>query len=197
VWEQIAQELAPHGLQVVTVALDDDAEAARPWVLEAGLTGPAALDPNHAAAELFGIINVSTSVWFDETGAMVRPPQIAYADDRFREFHGIDSSIHHNLLRRWVIDGEPPDPALMARWHQPAADDAATARAHRRVAAVLHRRGLDDAALVHFERARELAQFDWTIRRGSLPLTGSDPFGNDFFTFAVEWSEAGSPGYAE
>lgn len=189
----MASEL--EGLQIVTVSLDNTAEAARPWVTEAGLTVPALLDADHRTSELFGIVNIPSTVWFDEDGEMVRPPTIAPGDDRFRDFTRIDSSIHHDALRRWVVDGEPPDPELMRRWSQPEARDQAAARAHRRVAAHLARTGRDDLAVEHFDRAAELAPNDWTIRRGSMPLRGKDPFGTEFFEFVGEWQQAGAQGY--
>ena len=195
-WEQLIGTLADHGATAVAVSLDDDAEAARPWLEEASLSFPAVIDADHRTAEWFGIVNVPSAVWFDEGGTMVRPPTIAPGDDRFREFSGVDSSVHHEALRRWVVDGEL-DGGLMSRWAQPPADAPAEARAHRRLAAWLHRRGEDDAARAHFERACALAPDDWTIRRGSMPLTGADPFGEEFFAFAVEWDERGRRSYSE
>ncbi len=52
--------------------------------------------------------------------------------------------------------------------------------------------GREEAAERHFERACELGSKDWTIRRGSMPIRGQDPFGPDFFALAAE----GAPRYA-
>lgn len=177
------------------MSLDDSADAARPWVEPANLTFPAVLDVHHRIAELYGVINIPSTVWFAEDGEMVRPPTIAPADDRFKEYTHIDSAVHHDALRRWVIEGEVPDRSLMQEWSQPEAPDQAAARAHRRVAAYLHRTGRNELAKEHFDRAAELAPFDWTIRRGSMPLQGGDPFGQELFTFWAQWEAAGRPSY--
>lgn len=188
------EDLSEKGLQAVAVSLDDDADAARPWVEEAGLTFPAVIDPNLHAAETFGLINVPSTAWFDEEGTMVRPPTMAPASDMWRDFSGIDSEVHHDALRAWVADGTI-DRSLMERWSEPEAVDQAKARAHRRLGAHLHRTGDDEGASEHFAEAARLAPYDWTIRRGTLPLQGEDPFGEKFFAFAGEWDEAGKPSY--
>ena len=177
----------------MSVALDE-ADAARPWVEQAAVSYPVLVDANHRVAELFGVINIPSTVWFDEDGTMVRPPTIAPGDDRFREYTGIDAAVHHEALKRWVVDGEI-DETPMQRWTQPEARDASLARAHRRVGAWLHREHKDDLAQQHFAAARELAPFDWTIRRGTMPLQGEDPFGQPLFDFWQEWDAAGKPSY--
>ncbi len=114
----------------------------------------------------------------------------------FKAFTGIDSEIHHNQLRAWVKNGDLPLPSGDVGEHlRRSSPDEQSARLHRRVAAWLHRNGNDDAAARHFDMAQSLAPWDWTVHRGSMPLTGKDPFGQEFFDYVKAWNEAGGPGY--
>jgi hypothetical protein len=185
-------------IQFLGIALDADPEAAREWVDAADPrpTFPVLVDPAHRVAELYGLVNVPSTVWIDEAGRIARPPVIAPADDTFRDFSGVDSSVHHQQLRRWLATGELPFDDDEARDRQPVAtEDEQLARAERRLAVWLLQRGHDDAAEAHFARAFELAPHDFTIHRGSMPLRGEDPFGMPFFDFWQRWEEAGRPGY--
>jgi hypothetical protein len=188
-------ELTDAGFTVVGLALDE-ADAAREWVEAANPTYPMLVDPDHLAAERLGIFNVPTALWVDEWDRIVRPPVMAPVDDLFRDFTHVDSAVHHDQLRAWVGDGTLPFDAEQTRARiPPATDSEQLARAHRRLGAHLHRIGRDDRAVVHFQRAVELAPMDWTIRRGTMPLRGGDPFGAEFFAFWEEWEAAGRPGY--
>ncbi len=177
------------------MALDDSADAAREWAFRKGpVSFPVVVDAHHRIAELFGVINIPATVWFAEDGSMVKPPTIAPGDDRWRDYTGVDADVHHDALRKWVIDDELPD---FGDWSQPEAVDAGLARAHRRVAAWLHRNDRDDLAAPHFAEAERLAPLDWTIRRGSMPLKGEDPFGQPLMEFWQEWEAAGKPNYGK
>jgi peroxiredoxin len=196
VWQQLHEELEPEGLTIIAVSLDDSLDAAKPWVDEADATYPALVDRDQVVAERYGMVNVPTTVWIDENDRIVRPPSIAPGDDTFRDFTQIDSQIHHDALRRWVRDGERPMDEAEVHERQMVPDaDVQLARLERRVAAALARSGDRDGAERHFARAFELAPLDFTIRRGSMPLRGEDPFGQEFFDFWQEWEAAGRPSY--
>ncbi len=199
VWQQLHEELEPEGLSIIAIALDEDAELARACARDESpveLTYPVLVDREHRFAELYGAINVPTSVWIDEDGRIVRPPAITPGDDQFKEFTKIDSGRHHEALRRWVRDDVAPlsDEERLARQRLPTPELQA-ARAERRLAVHLLREGRADLAERHFARALDLAPDDWTIQRGTMPLRGEDPFGQEFFDFMTAWEARGRPGY--
>ncbi len=78
-WQALHAELEPAGLTVVTVALDTDVEAARPFHDAAAATHPSLVDPALSLVEQLGITNVPFAVWIDEHGTIVRPPEVAFA----------------------------------------------------------------------------------------------------------------------
>ena len=149
------------------------------------------LDPEHRLSDLFGIVNVPSTVWLDEDGRVAKTPTIAPGDDQFKDFTDVDSERHHEALRRWVREGVVPE-----QRSEPA-DDAGLrlARTERRLAAWLHQAGHMEAAERHFEVAVALAPLDFSIRRSSMRRRGQDPFGAEFFELWEQWSAAGRPGY--
>ncbi len=138
-------------------------------------------------AELYHVINVPTQIWIDEGGRVVRPNDNQFGTDTFTQFHGKRSAPYLDLIRAWVRDGAGALAPDEARRHQLLpSEDAELARAERALAWHLHRRGRGAVAARHFERAGRLAPDDWTIRRGSMPILGQNPFGPEFFELAKE-----------
>jgi hypothetical protein len=79
VWQALHTELESAGLTIVTVDLDTDIEAARPFHDTANPTHPALVDPALTMVDMFGMTNVPFGLWIDETGTIVRPAEVAFA----------------------------------------------------------------------------------------------------------------------
>ena len=199
VWQELQDRFADKNFNVVAVAVDESAEAVQPWVDEAKATYPVLIDSDHKFVDAYGIRNVPTVVWIDEDDQIVRPNSPEFGDDKFIDFHGQPSGAHLQALERWVVNGEKPyesDAAVRADQYMPD-DDQQLARAEYRLAVELWRSGEKELAERHFDRAGELAPYDFTIRRGSMPLRGQDPFGEPFFELYKEWEAVGRPYYTE
>jgi hypothetical protein len=177
---------------VIAVALDDSPDDVRPWT--EGITFPVLIDPEHLLSELYAISNVPTVIWIDENDRIVRPNGVAFSNDMFKEFTGVDSEPHLELVRHWARAGV--EPGGRADAPDAVADlsaDEVLARLHFRVAAHARRAGDSETAARHFDVAGELAPHDFTIRRAALPLVGDDPFGATFFAMYEAWEAAGQP----
>ncbi len=130
-----------------------------------------------------------TIVWIDEAGKIARPHDAQFGTDTFTNFHHKRSGPYLDMIRAWVKRGEGVIDAQDAKGLLLApSDDTQRARAHRTLAWALHGKGQTEAAERHFVRAGELAPKDWTIRRGSMPIRGMNPFGPEFFELAAEGS---------
>lgn len=195
----------------MTVALDAQTEAARPWIEAAKPSHPSLIDHSHVVDELFGITNVPMSVWIDEDGEIVRPPEVAfsrrpaYKDMKIPD--GLDPYLADVLaeaskiriepekyvaaLRDWVSRGKespyalPPDEVL--RRSRPRPPQEAEAAAHFELGRHLHEQGKKEAAYVHFRHAHRLQPDNWTYKRQAWsfvnPLQGpSDEFEGDWLT---------------
>ncbi len=181
---------------VITVALDKSPDDARPWIEAARPTHPSLIDVKHLLADLYNIVNVPTVLWIDERGRIVRPNDVAFGDDTFRRTTGLDASKHLDALRAWVRGGAGPftDERVRALQALPSATDQ-QARAEFGLGEWLYEQGRAEPAARHFERAGELAPHDFTIRRGTMPIRGLDPMGQEFRQMYKEWTGAGRPYY--
>jgi len=126
VWQALRTELAPKGVEVVTVALDTGGiEAAGPWIAAATPDHPSLIDEAHVSAERFGFVNVPNAVWIDEHGMVVRPshpahvkvsslreievtPDMGYLGEMLTELQkfNVDAATYLDAMRDWVEHGE-------------------------------------------------------------------------------------------
>jgi hypothetical protein len=204
VWQQLRSELHPRGLEVVTVALDTNAEAPLRWIERARPEHPSLIDQAHAVDALFGITNVPSGVWIDEVGTIVRPPEPAFPVRRetTRELPaGLSPRMTAMLtearrirteperyvaaLRDWVEHGAasryalPPDEVIERS--QPRGVEAATAAAHFELGQHLVRQGDTASAVPHFRAAHRLQPDNWTYKRQAWSLADPEQGPTDLY----------------
>ncbi len=196
VWQALHAELSDRGFVVISIALDQNAESARPWIEAASPTHPSLIDTQHVVADLYNMVNVPTIVWIDEQGQIVRPNDVAFTIDALSErVTGQKADVFLNKVRAWV-GGEPGFDAERTRANQELpTQEMQRARAHFSLGSWLAGQGDAEGAAVHFERAGELSPRDVTIRRGSMPIQGIDPMGPKFVELFAESQTDGWPYY--
>lgn len=190
-WQALADELADDGLSVVAVAFDQNVEDVRPFT--EGIDVPVLLDSAHLLSELYAISNVPTVVWIDAEGRVARPNTPAFGTDTFVDFHGVPAGPHLDAIRHWVRTGDAGASDAPAADEMDLTDEEVTARLLFRIGAHLARVGRSEEAAERLARATELAPLDFTVARAAMPLTGRDPFGEEFLALYDDWVAAGSP----
>jgi hypothetical protein len=192
----VHEELRGLGFTVITVAIDSSADDARPWIEAARPAHPSLIDTTHTLADRYNIVNVPTILWIDERGRIVRPNDVAFGTDTFKQLTGVAAAGHLAALRAWVRGEAAALPEARVRALQTLpTDDDQRARAEFGLGEWLFREGRTEAAARHFARAGELSPHDFTIRRGTMPMRGIDPIGPQFREMRGAWAEAGNPYY--
>lgn len=178
----------------MTVALDVDADAARPFIDAAQPSHPSLIDQAHLVDELFGIVNVPNAVWIDEDGMIVRAAEPAHPgrNPETESFRTIDVStlppevaemllearkirtepeVYVAMVRDWAEHGAASRYALspdeVVRRSHARTDAEATAAAHFELGQHLHRTGDHDGAVAHWREAHRLAPDNWTYKRNA------------------------------
>lgn len=191
-WQELRTRLHPQGLEVVTVALDVDVDAARPFIEAAGAEHPSLIDQAHITDELFGFVNVPNGVWIDEQGVIVRPAEPAFPGanpvvDSLREVDvsqlppetaemiiearkiTTDPEGYLDMLEDWVEHGAASRYALtpdeVVKRSEPRSMEEALAAAEFELGERLHRDGDHAAAIPHWRAAHRLFPENWTYKR--------------------------------
>ncbi len=199
VWRQLRSELHPAGLEIVTVALDLEVDAARSWIERSGAEHPQLVDTAHRLDELLGIVNVPSAVWVDEDGMIVRPPHTAaverYDFSKIKAPEGLPDDIDRHVrdmleqvkriprfdadhyvaaLHDWVERGAESEYALspedVVRRSAPRPPEVAEAAAEFELGQYLHHAGYADDARPHFRAAHRLQPENWTYKRNAWEL---------------------------
>jgi hypothetical protein len=191
----LREELHPRGLEVVTVALDLEVDAARSWIEGSGAEHPQLVDTAHVLDELLGIVNVPMAVWVDEDGMIVRPAELAvterseWADieiqpdwpdavrdmlEQVKRIPRYDPDAYVDALHDWVEHGPAsryalaPDEVVARSAPRPIEEAEAAARFE--LGQHLHHTGFQEDARAHFREAHRLHPDNWTYKRNAWEL---------------------------
>jgi len=185
---------------IVSVAMDADIEAARPWVAEAKPSFVTLIDQNHLLSSLYNMVNVPQAVWIDERGRVVRPTETGGSLDILREFDfdaggfkpeaqeraQVVKSTYFDAVKDWAVNGSDSqfafDPA-QAKAHVPAmTDDMSLAHVKFQLGQYLARQGRAEEADVLFAQCRELHPDSWNIFRETTErMEGGIAAGEEFW----------------
>ena len=171
---------------LITVALDSrGAHAAAEWIRAAKPEHPSLIDVRHRVAMLYNMVNVPTSVWIDERGRIVRWGEVAFVDNRWKDYTKSDMEPYLAGLRDWVANGERSAFALnpaerRSRLSLPT-DDHALAAANFRMGEYLHSLDFAEDAVPYFKTAQQLNPESWCYKRQAWQLTDAQKdYGTSF-----------------
>ena len=205
-WQALYEELQARNFIVISVALDSGGPAkTEQWIRAANATYPCLIDERHVTAELYGVVNVSSAVWIDESGRIMRPAETAGTSDAFRtELDRTTKQMsalgmaerervrgaYLNALRDWAVTGPASPYALSpaaARRRLPLpAEEHALAAANFRLGQYLHASGHAQAAEPYLAEARRLHPESWSYRRQTWELEEPGKAGGPEFWAAVD-----------
>lgn len=139
------------------------------------LTYTVLIDEKHLISKLYNMVNVPTGVWIDEKGRIVRPNEVAFVDDRFKNFSGLDSAPYLNALKDWAEKGDKSTFVMSQdrlREKLSANDpNIAQAAAEFGLGEQLYKSGHPAEAIPHFKEAQRLNPKSWNYKRQAWALS--------------------------
>ena len=151
---------------------------AGPWITAAKPEFTALVDEKQVVTQKYNMVNVPTAVWIDERGRIVRPNEVAFIDDRFKTFTGMESAPYVNAIRDWVANGAKSvyilsEAELKARL-KPPSEDRSRADAEFGLAEYLYKQGKGSDAIPHFKEAQRLDPDNWNYKRQAWALSDAE-----------------------
>ena len=169
------QQLGDKNFQIVSVAEDTGGtKDAGPWITAAKPTFTALIDEKHLVSKLYNMVNVPTGVWINEQGRIVRPNEVAFIDDRFKNFTGLDSAPYLNALKDWIEKGEKSRYVMSEDQLREKLNNQdpniALAAAEFGLGEHLYNTGHGMEAISHFKEAQRLNPKSWNYKRQAYAL---------------------------
>ncbi len=146
------------------------------------LTYTALIDEKHLVSKLYNMVNVPTGVWINEQGRIVRPNEVAFVDDRFKKFSGLDSEPYLNALKDWVQKGDKSAYVMshLQKIVTAQSPSIALAAAEFGLGEQLYKSGHQTEAIAHFKEAQRLNPKSWNYKRQAYALSSEKDYGTTF-----------------
>src|SRR4030088_2441522 len=211
VWRQLRSDLHPQGLEIVTVALDLEVDAARSWIERSGADHPQFVDAAPRRDEMLGILNVPTALWVDENGMIVRPPHTAAVErydfsklktpeglpddldahirdmlEQVKRIPRVDADHYVEALDDWAARGAAREygvpPEEVVQGSASRSPAVAEAAAEFELGQHLHHAGHVESARMHLRAAHRLDPENSTYKRNAWQLVSPGIHGpTDFY----------------
>lgn len=185
-WQKLYEELSGKNFEIITIAQDTGgARDAGPWIKAANPTHTALIDQKQQVTMLYNLVNVPTGIWIDEEGRMVRPPEVAYVDNRFTNMHHIEAAPYLAAIRDWVQQGSKSKYVLseneMRERLKPESPENAQASVEFALGEYLYQNGFRGDAIPHFKEAQRLNPDNWNYKRQAWALSDAEKdYGTSF-----------------
>ncbi len=175
-WQALYQQLRDKNLEIVSVAEDTGGvKDAGPWITAAKPAYTALIDDQHLVTKLYNMVNVPTGVWINEKGKIVRPNEVAFVDNRYKNLHGLDAAPYIDALRDWAEKGDRSAYVMSeAQLREKLASEdpnVALSAAEFGLGERLYKIGHLTEAIPHFKQAQLLNPKSWNYKRQAWALS--------------------------
>jgi tetratricopeptide (TPR) repeat protein len=185
-WQALYKDLKHKNFEIISVAEDTGgAKDAGQWITAAKPEYTALIDDKQIVTQKYNMVNVPTAVWINEQGRIVRSNEVAFVDDRFKSFTGMDAAPYLAAIRDWAANGAKSVYALneteLKDRLKPQSDERARADAEFALGEYLYKQGKGADAIPHFKEAQRLAPDNWNYKRQAWALSDAErDYGTSF-----------------
>ncbi len=168
------EKLKDDNFVIIAVAQDTGgAAAAAPWYARAKATFVSLVDESHRVSALYGLVNVPSAVWIDESGYVRRVDEGSYATKHNLGDFEFGRDDYAPMVADWVQRGDasayikPVGTLAMAK----QTSEQARAESAFRLGVYFHQRGDEARANRYWEMAQALNPASWNYARQDWSFT--------------------------
>ncbi len=186
-WQDVYQNLADDNFVLIAAAQDTGGEAvAREWYDQADATYVTLVDEAHVVSSLFGLGNVPSAVWIDETGNIRRIDEGTYATVHKMGDFEFGREDYAPMVTDWVRRGDESEHvqgAVSLDGLKDANASAALAAPTFKLGVYFHKQGDETRAEKYWTTAQSLHTENWNYHRQDWSFTPSEAGANWFKKF--------------